>query len=311
MPAPSSALFCTGAVTSASNSPAAQASAAALEHRDRRVGVGRVRMPGHRRGRERVAPDLAGAAGRRERRGIVVGETQREADPRGRAAAAARCRRRTPGGPETARARAGRRSSRTAPGRSRPARPSVIGDRGQRRVHSACHRAPRSRRRTPRPACRPDRQRRRAAGSADSTVRACANPSSGVGRAPEDPQSLERRRRHRSRRCAGPRGRAAARGLRARTPGTGRAPPGSGRTRPPGRRWRELRSYHAPGGSAISTAPPSWTIGATSSASPHMNCVSRSRTSALPGNASGIARMTGNPVAPAARITWRRYGISR
>ena len=34
-------------------------------------------------------------------------------------------------------------------------------------------------------------------------------------------------------------------------------------------------------------------MGATSSASPHMNCVSKSRTSALPGNASGMARITG------------------
>ena len=42
-----------------------------------------------------------------------------------------------------------------------------------------------------------------------------------------------------------------------------------------------------------------------------MNCVSKLRTSALPGNASGIARITGMPVAVAFAMTDSRYGMRR
>ncbi len=140
------------------------------------------------------------------------------------------------------------------------------------------------------------------------SMRACAKPASARRRLAEHPQELERVARRRSRPCAARRGRAAARSPRARTPGTGRASRDSARPAVPATRWRVLRSNQPPGGSAISTSPPSRSTGATSSASPHMNCVSKSRTSALPGNASGIARITGMPVAAAVAITGFEIG---
>ena len=88
------------------------------------------------------------------------------------------------------------------------------------------------------------------------------------------PRAAPAAARCRSRRCAGRRARAAAHGLRGRTRETGRASPGSGSRAPPARRSLVLMSYHAPSGSATSTSPPAAMIGATSSASPHMNCVS-------------------------------------
>ena len=62
------------------------------------------------------------------------------------------------------------------------------------------------------------------------------------------------------------------------------------------------------GGQRISTSPPARTIGATSSASPHRNWVSKSCTCALRGNASGIARITGSPVVVASAMTFCSRG---
>jgi hypothetical protein len=61
----------------------------------------------------------------------------------------------------------------------------------------------------------------------------------------------------------------------------------------------------------MSTSPPGCTIGATSTDSPQRNCVSKRCVSVLPGNASGIARITGKPVRVACTTTRSRYGISR
>ena len=113
----------------------------------------------------------------------------------------------------------------------------------------------------------------------DARLRACRAASTACRR----PTPARSASRAGSRRCAGRPGRAAARGPRDRTPGTGRAPPCSAAPADPDNASRLLRSNQPPGGSAISTSPPSCTIGATSSASPHMNCVSYRRTSGLRG----------------------------
>ena len=122
MPAPVSALFCTGAVTSASKRPVAQASAAApsIARSNRRWSCPGVPAPpvpraGGARLRTRLRP--ARTTRDRSRRNAARGRSA------GRAAAGGRGRRRSRGGRETARARGARRSSRTVRGRSRRARP--------------------------------------------------------------------------------------------------------------------------------------------------------------------------------------------
>ena len=210
-------------------------------------------------------------------------------------------------------ARGAARASRTAPDRCRRARPTVIASVGSRHrigatASATCDRRPRRRRagrRRSAPRARvhaPPRRRR---------CCACAKPSSGCVGLPNthssssgfvgvDLAGVLHRAAERQRVAFAAEHRELVE-LRRDSAAPAR----------PAKRWRVLRSYHAPGGSAISTSPPARTIGATSSASPHMNCVSKSRASALPGNASGIARITGRPVRVASRDHRSRYGISR
>jgi hypothetical protein len=78
-----------------------------------------------------------------------------------------------------------------------------------------------------------------------------------------------------------------------------------------GKRCREMRSYQAPGGSAISTSPPACTTGATKSGVAAHELRLEGANERIAGYASAIARITGMPVATASAITCCRYGISR
>ena len=220
MPASIITLFCIGAVTSAANAPVAQASVRVLQHRQHAVRVGRIGAAGRDRRGERLVPDFDDAAGGRERDRIVSRHSAASRPMR-----AARCASSSRSPRITSRAANGACAWRIAsiahssgpmpagsPDRDRerpvvPASRPTASRRARRRVApelASSRRAPRGSR-----ACR--RRRRRCAPA--------RSPSSAVGGLAEHPQQLERVRRRRSRPCAGPRGRAAARSLRARTPG--------------------------------------------------------------------------------------------
>ena len=219
MPASIITLFCIGAVTSAANAPVAQASIASRSIASTACALVGSGWPGdHRRG-ERVVPHLDHAARVRERRRIEVGVARREADalrargeelavadedepcgkrcrPRGARASIAHSSGPMPAGSPTVMATTGRSTSLTS---------------GCTAVCAAA--SPQSSACTPRRRTDCDVRRRL------TSTRACAKPASAVVGPAEHPQELERMRGDRSRRCAARRGRAAARGLRARTPG--------------------------------------------------------------------------------------------